>query len=164
MSNYDNVTAKVETSEGEMSFEFFPDKAPGHVKNFVDLAEKGFYDGTSFHRVIAGFMIQGGCPDGNGRGGPGYTIDAEFNDVHHEQAASLSDGPRPGPELRRQPVLRLPRRRRLPRPPVHGLRPAEGGRRAPSTKIAKRRPVTIGSGGEQHATGRIGLSPSRRSP
>ena len=83
--SYDNVRAVMETSEGSMAFEFFPDKAPGHVKNFVDLAEKGFYDGTSFHRVISGFMIQGGCPDGNGMGGPGYKIKAEFNDTHHEK-------------------------------------------------------------------------------
>jgi peptidyl-prolyl cis-trans isomerase B (cyclophilin B) len=80
-----DVKAIVETSEGSMTFEFFPDKAPGHVKNFVDLAEKGFYDGTVFHRVISGFMIQGGCPQGTGRGGPGYSIKAEFNDVHHDR-------------------------------------------------------------------------------
>ena len=80
-----SVTAHVETSEGTMVFGFFPDKAPGHVDNFVKLAEKGFYDGTKFHRVIEGFMIQGGCPEGTGRGGPGYTIDAEFNDVHHDK-------------------------------------------------------------------------------
>ena len=66
-----------------MTVEFFLDKAPGHVKNFVDLCEKGFYDGTVFHRVISGFMIQGGCPDGTGMGGPGYKIDAEFNDTPH---------------------------------------------------------------------------------
>ena len=79
------VKACVETSAGSMTFEFFPDKAPGHVENFVKLAEKGFYDGTSFHRVIAGFMIQGGCPKGDGTGGPGYQIKAEFNDTHHER-------------------------------------------------------------------------------
>jgi peptidyl-prolyl cis-trans isomerase B (cyclophilin B) len=79
------LTATVRTSSGEMKLEFFADKAPGHVKNFVDLAEKGFYDGTVFHRVISGFMIQGGCPEGTGRGGPGYQIKAEFNDVHHEK-------------------------------------------------------------------------------
>jgi peptidyl-prolyl cis-trans isomerase B (cyclophilin B) len=78
------VTAVLETSSGTMTLEFFEDKAPGHVKNFIDLAEKGFYDGTVFHRVIKGFMIQGGCPEGTGRGGPGYQIKAEFNDVHHE--------------------------------------------------------------------------------
>jgi peptidyl-prolyl cis-trans isomerase B (cyclophilin B) len=77
------ITADLETTAGKMTLEFLPEKAPGHVKNFVDLAEKGFYDGTVFHRVIPGFMIQGGCPQGSGMGGPGYTIDAEFNDVHH---------------------------------------------------------------------------------
>ena len=77
------VTATIETNVGSMKLEFFPDKAPGHVENFVKLAEKGFYDGTGFHRVIKGFMIQGGCPKGDGTGGPGYTIKAEFNDVHH---------------------------------------------------------------------------------
>jgi peptidyl-prolyl cis-trans isomerase B (cyclophilin B) len=79
------VKARMDTSEGSMTFEFLPDQAPGHVDNFVKLAEKGFYDGTVFHRVIAGFMIQGGCPQGDGRGGPGYQIKAEFNDTHHER-------------------------------------------------------------------------------
>src|SRR5262245_56997715 len=79
------VKARIETDAGDMTFEFFSDKAPGHVENFVKLAEKGFYDGTSFHRVIKGFMIQGGCPKGDGTGGPGYTIKAEFNDVHHDR-------------------------------------------------------------------------------
>lgn len=83
--SYEGVVAVVTTSAGEMQFEFFPEKAPGHVKNFVELAEKGFYDGTVFHRTIAGFMIQGGCPSGTGTGGPGYSIDAEFNDVHHDR-------------------------------------------------------------------------------
>jgi peptidyl-prolyl cis-trans isomerase B (cyclophilin B) len=83
MSN--ETRATIETSEGSMTVEFFEDKAPKHVENFLKLAEDGFYDDTVFHRVISGFMIQGGCPDGNGRGGPGYAIDAEFNDVHHER-------------------------------------------------------------------------------
>jgi len=78
-----NVSATIETSEGTMTVEFFDDKAPKHVANFVKLAEDGFYDDTVFHRVIAGFMIQGGCPNGDGRGGPGYQIDAEFNDTKH---------------------------------------------------------------------------------
>lgn len=82
-SDYDNVTAEIETTAGNIVLEFLPDKAPAHVKNFVDLAEKGFYDGTVFHRVIPGFMIQGGCPEGTGTGGPGYQIDAEFNDTPH---------------------------------------------------------------------------------
>jgi peptidyl-prolyl cis-trans isomerase B (cyclophilin B) len=79
----DGVSATIETELGSMKLEFFPAKAPGHVKNFVELAERGFYDGTVFHRVIAGFMIQGGCPQGTGTGGPGYTIKAEFNDTPH---------------------------------------------------------------------------------
>lgn len=77
------ITAVIETSLGAMTLEFFPDKAPGHVENFVKLAEKGFYDGTVFHRTIKGFMIQGGCPQGTGTGGPGYQIKAEFNDTKH---------------------------------------------------------------------------------
>jgi peptidyl-prolyl cis-trans isomerase B (cyclophilin B) len=79
------------TSAGEMVLEFWPDVAPGHVKNFTDLAKKGFYDGTCFHRVIKGFMIQGGDPltkDASkesqwGTGGPGHQIKAEFNDKAH---------------------------------------------------------------------------------
>jgi peptidyl-prolyl cis-trans isomerase B (cyclophilin B) len=86
--------AVIETRFGEIEIEFLPDKAPGHVKNFLDLARKGFYDGTTFHRVIPGFMIQGGCPNtkdaskgkqGHGSGGPGYTIKAEFNDTAHRR-------------------------------------------------------------------------------
>ncbi len=77
------VRATIETSEGNMTFEFFADKAPGHVDNFLKLAEDGFYDSTVFHRVISGFMIQGGCPQGTGRGGPGFTVKAEFNDTKH---------------------------------------------------------------------------------
>ena len=83
--------AIVKTSEGTMVLEFFPEVAPGHVANFKKLASKGFYDGTCFHRVIKGFMIQGGDPntkndaakDSWGMGGPGYTIKAEFNSKHH---------------------------------------------------------------------------------
>jgi peptidyl-prolyl cis-trans isomerase B (cyclophilin B) len=81
--NLEGVTAVIETSAGSMTVEFFGDKAPGHVENFIKLAEKGFYNGTKFHRVIKGFMIQGGCPQGTGTGGPGYQIKAEFNDTAH---------------------------------------------------------------------------------
>jgi len=84
--------AVIETVHGTIKLEFFEDIAPGHVKNFKDLAGKGFYDGTTFHRVIPGFMIQGGDPNSksdnrssHGTGGPGYSIDAEFNDVKHER-------------------------------------------------------------------------------
>ena len=73
-----------------MRGELYPEKAPNTVNNFISLANKGFYDGLIFHRVIPGFMIQGGCPNGNGMGGPGYQIDGEFaangfkqNDILH---------------------------------------------------------------------------------
>jgi peptidyl-prolyl cis-trans isomerase B (cyclophilin B) len=86
--------AIIETKFGEIELDFLADKAPGHVKNFVDLAKKGFYDGTTFHRVIPGFMIQGGDPNTkdpklsrgqHGTGGPGYNIKAEFNDTAHKR-------------------------------------------------------------------------------
>jgi len=86
--------AVIETKFGEIEIEFLPDKAPGHVKNFLELAKKGFYDGTTFHRVIPGFMIQGGCPNTrdakagkatHGTGGPGYNVKAEFNDTAHKR-------------------------------------------------------------------------------
>jgi len=86
------TTAIIETKFGNITLKFFPDVAPGHVKNFIDLAKKGFYDGTTFHRVIPGFMIQGGDPNSknpdkrtHGQGGPGYTIKAEFNDRPHKR-------------------------------------------------------------------------------
>jgi cyclophilin family peptidyl-prolyl cis-trans isomerase len=82
--------AVIETNLGTIKFKFLEDKAPGHTKNFVDLAKKGFYDGTRFHRVIPGFMIQGGDPNSKtgdrsrmGTGDPGYKIKAEFNDTKH---------------------------------------------------------------------------------
>ena len=86
-----NEVAVITTSEGVMVLEFYPDVAPNHVANFKKLARSGFYDGTCFHRVIPGFMIQGGDPntkndsakDSWGQGGPGYTINAEFNSKHH---------------------------------------------------------------------------------
>ena len=84
--------AVIETKFGKIEIQFFEDKAPGHVKNFKDLANKGFYDGTVFHRVIPGFMIQGGDPNTKGDdrsthgiGGPGYSIKAEFNDTPHKR-------------------------------------------------------------------------------
>lgn len=74
----------LETNNGEIVIDMWPDVAPGHVKNLLGLTKIGFYDGLTFHRVIKGFMIQGGCPVGNGTGGPGYTIKAEFNAKPHE--------------------------------------------------------------------------------
>ena len=75
---------KFDTSKGDITIDMWPDVAPGHVKNLVGLTKIGYYDGLCFHRVIKGFMIQGGCPTGNGTGGPGYTIKAEFNPRPHE--------------------------------------------------------------------------------
>ncbi len=72
------------TSQGQIRIELFPDVAPGHCKNIISLAKSGYYDGLTFHRIIKGFMIQGGCPKGSGIGGPGYTINAEFNNKPHE--------------------------------------------------------------------------------
>ena len=84
--------AVIETKFGKIEMELFADKAPGHVKNFKDLAKTGFYDGTIFHRVIPGFMIQGGDPNtksddrsAHGMGGPGHSINAEFNDTLHKR-------------------------------------------------------------------------------
>jgi len=86
------TNATIETKFGAITLKFFPEVAPGHVKNFIDLAQKGFYDGTTFHRVIPGFMIQGGDPNSkspdkrsHGTGGPGYTIKAEFSDKPHKR-------------------------------------------------------------------------------
>jgi len=73
-------TANMNTSMGTIALEFFDDDAPKTVANFRKLAGDGFYDGIIFHRVIPDFMIQGGCPDGIGTGGPGYTFEDEFND------------------------------------------------------------------------------------
>ena len=86
-----NRIAVFETNMGTFEVELFEDKAPVTTKNFIDLVEKGFYDGLIFHRVIDGFMIQGGDPEGTGRGGPGYTIPDEFHkDLKHDSEGILS--------------------------------------------------------------------------
>ena len=86
-----NRTATIETNMGTIKVELFDDKAPKTAGNFADLIEKGFYDGVVFHRVIDGFMIQGGCPMGRGTGGPGYTIKDEFGaGLAHEGEGILS--------------------------------------------------------------------------
>ncbi len=74
----------LETSLGKIVLELLPEKAPGHCLNMIGLVRSGFYDNKIFHRIIKGFMIQGGCPQGSGTGGPGYQIPAEFNDMPHE--------------------------------------------------------------------------------
>jgi len=86
-----NRIAVFETNKGTFEIELFEDKAPVTTKNFIDLVEKGFYDGLIFHRVIDGFMIQGGCPEGTGMGGPGYTIPDEFGEgLKHDSEGILS--------------------------------------------------------------------------
>jgi peptidyl-prolyl cis-trans isomerase B (cyclophilin B) len=84
--------AVIETKFGNIELKFFPEVAPNHVNNFIELAKKGFYNGTTVHRVIPGFMIQGGDPNTkspdkstHGMGGPGYTVKAEFNDKPHKR-------------------------------------------------------------------------------
>lgn len=92
MSTGKNPIVKIEMSNGDLiEVELYPEVAPNTVNNFISLVEKGFYDGTTFHRVIPGFMIQGGDPDGTGMGGPGYGIAGEFaandfkNDLKHDR-------------------------------------------------------------------------------
>ena len=80
MSEMNHPIATITMEDGRvMTAELYPEKAPNTVNNFISLANKGFYDGLIFHRVIPGFMIQGGCPNGNGMGGPGYDIKGEFS-------------------------------------------------------------------------------------
>ena len=81
------TTAEIHTGKGMLTVEFFDQDTPKTVQNFVDLAEKGFYDGLTFHRVLPDFVVQGGCPKGDGTGGPGYTIDCEIdgNNQYHDR-------------------------------------------------------------------------------
>ncbi len=78
-----NYHVELTTNKGTIRIEFFPDKAPEHARNFIALSKIGFYDGVIFHRVIEGFMIQGGCPLGTGYGNGGYNVKAEFNTTKH---------------------------------------------------------------------------------
>jgi peptidyl-prolyl cis-trans isomerase B (cyclophilin B) len=85
------LTATIQTTKGDIRLTLFPDKAPLTVLNFVNLSKRGFYDGLTFHRVIADFMIQGGDPKGNGTGGPGYRFKDEFSaDLRHDRPGILS--------------------------------------------------------------------------
>lgn len=88
------------TNKGTMVIEFYDNDAPLAVQNFIDLANKGYYDGLNFHRVIPSFMVQGGCPDGTGAGGPGYTIPCETkgeNQFHDKGVLSMAHrGPNTG--------------------------------------------------------------------
>ena len=99
-----NEVAVIKTNEGEMVVQFWTDAAPKTIENFKKLARQGFYDGTTFHRIVKGFMIQGGDPNSKdpakestyGAGDPGYTIKAEFNDHSHDRGViSMARGPNP---------------------------------------------------------------------
>jgi peptidyl-prolyl cis-trans isomerase B (cyclophilin B) len=88
---YPTLKAAIKTSKGDIHLTLFPDKAPMTVLSFVNLATSHFYDGLTFHRVIADFMIQGGCPEGTGTGGPGYKFKDEFSgDLKHDKPGVLS--------------------------------------------------------------------------
>jgi peptidyl-prolyl cis-trans isomerase B (cyclophilin B) len=102
--NSSNEVAVIKTSEGDMVVQFWTDAAPNTVENFKKLSRQGFYDGTIFHRIVKGFMIQGGDPNSKdqakessyGEGGPGYNVKAEFNDHGHERGViSMARGPDP---------------------------------------------------------------------
>ena len=87
------TTGTITTNAGSMKIEFYDNDAPNTVANFCDLAKKGFYDGLTFHRVIPGFVAQGGCPNGTGSGGPGYTIECETqggNQYHDKGVLSMA--------------------------------------------------------------------------
>ena len=122
-----SYTARFKTEKGDIVVELYADRAPITVENFVNLARAGFYDGTTFHRVIRGFMAQGGDPTGTGTGGPGY----QFGDEFHPVAASRRPRrPLDGQRRRRnqrQPVLHHPRRDAPPRRPAQRLRPGDRG-------------------------------------
>ncbi len=92
MSHYENKVVELKTTKGTIAARFFPEVAPNHVRNFIDLAESGFYNGVRFHRVIPGFVIQGGDPNTKtadsskwGMGGSGKNLTAEFNSIHHRK-------------------------------------------------------------------------------
>lgn len=82
-ANGKKLHARIQTEAGEFKLEFYPDKALNHVVSFVSLARAGYFNGISFHRVVPGFVIQGGDPTGSGSGGPGYRLPAEFNEIKH---------------------------------------------------------------------------------
>jgi len=85
------VSAVIRTNKGDINLRLFADKAPATVANFVNLAKKGYYDGLTFHRVIADFMVQGGCPLGTGTGGPGYRFEDECSpELRHDSPGKLS--------------------------------------------------------------------------
>src|ERR1700752_714135 len=89
--NTKNYQIELDTSLGKIALDMLPEAAPGHCRNMLGLAKIGYYDGLIFHRVISDFMIQGGCPEGTGRGGPGYRFEDEFDaSLRHDKPGVLS--------------------------------------------------------------------------
>ncbi len=85
------MKATISTNKGDINLKLYPEKTPKTVANFINLAQRGYYDNLTFHRVIDNFMIQGGCPNGDGRGGPGYTFEDEFDpELKHDEPGVLS--------------------------------------------------------------------------
>ena len=130
-----SYTARFKTERGDIVVELYADRAPLTVENFVNLARAGFYDGTTFHRVIAGFMAQGGDPTGTGTGGPGYQFGDEFHpSLRHDGPGVLSMA-NAGRRHEWQPVLHHPLRDAAPRQQAQRLRPGDrrDGRRPGSS-------------------------------
>jgi len=127
--NPSNEVAVIKTSEGDMVVQFWTDAAPKTIENFKKLARQGFYNGTIFHRIVKGFMIQGGDPNSKdpakensyGQGGPGYKIKAEFNDHPHERGV-ISMAREPDPDSAGSQFF-------ICLAPIHDLRQAHQGRR-----------------------------------
>ena len=120
-------TATIETNRGVIVLKLYASQTPRTVNNFVCLAEDGYYDGVTFHRVIPDFMVQGGDPTGTGRGGPGYTFKDEFDPkLKHDKPGVLSMA-NAGPGHQRQPVLHHPRAHAVARRQAQRLRPGDRG-------------------------------------
>jgi peptidyl-prolyl cis-trans isomerase B (cyclophilin B) len=129
--NNPTITIEMENG-GVIKAELYPEIAPNTVNNFVSLVKKGFYDGVVFHRVIPGFMIQGGDPQGTGVGGPGYSIKGEFAGNGFQKRTEAQPrravhGAHHGAQFRRQPVLHHARGRAPSRRAVRGLRQGDRG-------------------------------------
>ncbi|MFQ5694111.1 MAG: peptidylprolyl isomerase [Nitrospinota bacterium] len=142
---------------GSIILRFYPRQAPNHVANFVHLARKGFYDGVMFHRVIPGFMAQGGDPRGTGMGGPGYTIQAEFNELLHRRG-TLSMARTPDPNsagsqffICFQPQPRLDHKYTVFGQVLEGMDVVDG--------IAPRDPAAGGPPGDKMKTVRVQVIP-----
>ncbi len=121
-----NYSAHVVTERGEFDVELFAADAPLTVENFVNLARAGFYNGTTFHRVIPGFMAQGGDPTGTGRGGPGYQFGDEFGSSRRHDAAGVLSMANAGPNTNGSQFFITFRTDAAPRRQAHGLRPRHG--------------------------------------